>query len=268
MNKIDATFAELRKKHEKAFIPFLTCGYPTLAFTARALSLCQEEKADIVELGIPFSDPLADGPLIQMSSHQALAGGITLRKIFDFTRTVRKKVSVPLVVMGYYNPLYHYGVKNFIRDAKESGIEGLICPDLPVDEAATMVREAKARDFSVIFLATPVTPASRLSVIGRLSSGFIYYVSLTGTTGVRNALASDLSRGIARVRRASKKPVCVGFGISQPVHARRARRYADGVIVGSALIRAIARHKNATQALRSLRGAIKGFSKAVKGKAR
>jgi len=166
--------------------------------------------------------------------------------------------------MGYVNPIYHYGMARFVDRAAAVGAQGLICPDLPADEASVLINAARRRNFSTIFLVTPVTTKERLVSIARVSSGFIYYVSLTGTTGLRAAVAHDLARNIARIRTLTRTPVCAGFGISNPRHAREASRAADGVIVGSALIRAIAAHKNERLSLNAFKRALRSFSRAVK----
>jgi len=243
MNRIDSMFKKLKKERKKAFIVYVTAGYPNLSATARLLPILEKAGADLIELGIPFSDPLADGPTIQKSSHEALLKGANVRSILRLVRESRRKVSVPLVFMTYYNPILKYGLKNFIRDSKKAGVDGVIVPDLPPEEAGELIKSAKKMDFDTIFLAAPTSTKKRLLKIAEKSGGFIYYVTLTGVTGARKSLPSDIVRHVRSLKKITKKPVCVGFGISSPKQARRMSRLADGVIVGSAFIKII--EKNA-----------------------
>ncbi|MEA3305289.1 MAG: tryptophan synthase subunit alpha [Candidatus Omnitrophota bacterium] len=243
MNRIKTTFNKLRKKRKKAFIVYITAGYPALSATERIVPELEKSGVDIVEIGVPFSDPMADGPVIQKSSEKAICNGVTLKKILRSVRNIRKKSDIPIALMSYLNPIYRYGIKKFVADAVKSGVDGVILPDLPPEESGELRRAAKSFDFYVIFLASPTSTPGRIKTIVRHSQGFVYYVSLTGVTGVRDHLAAHISDNIKRIKRFTNKPVCVGFGISNEKQARRLLTVADGVIVGSAVIRVIKKHK-------------------------
>jgi tryptophan synthase alpha chain len=194
--------------------------------------------ADIVELGIPFSDPLADGPTIQAASHRALNNGVHLKEIFRMTERL-KGISTPLVLMTYFNPVLQHGLKSFAEDCCRSGIDGLIIPDLPPEEAGAWIKEARLLNVDTIFLIAPTSPPDRVKLASRYSTGFLYYVSITGVTGTRGRLPDELESAIGQIRRCSQKPVAVGFGISTPEQVKGVSRFADGVIVGSAIVKLI-----------------------------
>jgi tryptophan synthase alpha chain len=237
MNRIEKVFRKLRKDKKKAFIPYIMAGDPTLERTKETVLLCEQCGADIVELGVPFSDPLADGPTIQRAAERALEAGVTLRKVIGLVRQLRLKTQVPLVLMTYYNPVFKYGVEGFVRDAVDAGVDGLIIPDLPPDEAGDLLGCTDPEALAVIFLLAPTSTPQRIKKIAHVSKGFIYYVSMTGITGSRLALDASLQTSIESVRRTTRKPVAVGFGISTPEEAGTVARFADGVIVGSAIVR-------------------------------
>ncbi len=239
MNRIDAKFRELKKAGRKAFIPYITAGDPDMRTTAEVVRALERAGADIVELGIPFSDPMADGPTIQRAIQRSLNGGCTVKKVLTLVKALRKDVKVPLVFMTYFNIVYNYGTGRFLRDAKAAGADGLIVPDLPMEEAGEVSKEAGRAGQAVILLAAPTTPVGRFRKIAACSQGFIYYVSLTGVTGARKALSAELKKNVKKLKRTTKKPICVGFGISAPAQAGDIARAADGVIVGSAIIGAI-----------------------------
>jgi len=236
VSRLDDVFEKVREEKRVALMPFLTAGDPTPEQTERYILEMEKNGADIVELGIPFSDPLADGPTIQRASQRALAGGVTPAGILDFLKGLRRKTSLPVVLMGYYNPIFHYGVSSFVEAAKEAGAEGLIVPDLPPEEAGGLITAARKADLDTIFLLAPTSTPERIQKIAEVSRGFIYYVSLTGVTGARTKLASGIEDSIARIREATTMPVCIGFGISSPEHVEQVRACADGVIVGSAVV--------------------------------
>ena len=239
MSRIDRTFKELKKARKKAFIAFITAGYPSLAATEKLLLSLPSAGVDVIELGIPFSDPLADGPLIQEASRIALQKGTSLRKVLEMVKRARAKVSIPICFMSYYNPIMRMGEDEFIRRACEAGVDGLIVPDFPFEEARSFARRCARAGVDFISFISPTTEPRRAKNICRNAKGFIYYVSLTGVTGLRQRLPPELSRGVSACRRLARVPVCVGFGVSTPEQVRQVRRFSDGVIVGSAIIRKI-----------------------------
>jgi tryptophan synthase alpha chain len=239
MNRIEAKFKELKRKKKTALIPFITVGDPNLK-TTKALVLEMERRgADIIELGVPFSDPVADGPTIQEADIRSLKHKTSLKDALNLVKDLRKKTEVPLVLMTYYNLLYKYGIERFITQAKRSGVDGIIAADLPVEEASELKKHARKNNLDTIFLASPTSPPERLKLIAKETRGFIYYVSLTGVTGARKELAKGLISSLKKLKRLSKKPIAVGFGISKPEHIRKIRRYADGAVVGSAIVSVI-----------------------------
>ncbi len=271
MEKIQRTFNRLRAAKKTALIPFFTGGYPSLSLTGPLLLALQDAGADAIEVGIPFSDPLADGPVIQAASSKALAKQATPKKILKAVASVRNQLRVPVVCLTYWNPVIQFAkggdsasVKAFIQAAHESGFSGVIVPDVPVEEGALLREQAQKERFAAVFLAAPTSPAERLRAIVKASTGFIYYVSVTGTTGVRRQLPVELSQGIRQLKLLTTKPVCVGFGISTPAQARAVARVADGVIVGSALVRTMAQAKNQNEAIRKAASFTRQLNQAVK----
>lgn len=256
MNRIDRTFKDLKARHKKAFIAYITAGDPDLAATGRLVRNMADSGVDIIELGVPFSDPVADGPTIQAASQRALAKGVTLRKILRMAGGLRAKFSVPIVLMTYYNPVLRYGLKKFFASCRSNGVDGVIVPDLPFEESAELVSEARTAGVATIFLVAPTSTPERVKKIARLSRGFIYYVSLTGVTGARRALPDDISSNIRRIRSFAGKPVAVGFGVSSPAQASALAGVADGVIVGSAIVNLVALRKGAA-------GRVSGFAKRI-----
>lgn len=227
--------ANLKKK--KLFCVFLTFGYPNVAATERLILSSEKAGVDIIELGFPFSDPLADGPTIQYSSEQALKKHVRMRDAFALVRRLRQKgCKVPIVFFGYFNPVFSYGCTAFARDARAVGIDGLILPDLPPEEETGFLKECGKQQLSVVQLVAPTTVDARAKMLVQKSQGFIYYVSLRGVTGVRKALPSDIKAHLGKLKKMTSKPVLAGFGISTPEQARAISRMADGVIVGSAVI--------------------------------
>jgi len=239
MNRIDQKFRELKKNKKKAFIAFVTAGDPNLKTTEQLVPAFEKAGADIVELGVPFSDPMADGATIQASSQRALKKGVSLSKILKSVHTIRQKSEVPIALMTYYNPVFHYGEKRFISDAKKAGVDGVIIPDLPPEEAKELIQSAKAYNLATIFFLAPTTTDQRMKRIVRASTGFIYYVSLTGVTGAKTKFASVNEEKIKKAKRLTKTPICVGFGVSTPAQVKAVAKTADGVIVGSAIVKQI-----------------------------
>lgn len=242
MNRIEKMFSRLGKRGDTALIPFITTGDPDIKTTEELVLEMEQQGADLIELGLPFSDPLADGPTIQAASNRALLNAVNAEVLFNMVSRLRAKTDIPLVLMGYCNPLFQYGIERFARDAVEAGIDGTIIPDLPVDEAADWNRAARNEGICNIFLVAPNTPEGRLKKIVKASRGFVYYVSVTGVTGARTELPPELSAGLKHVRDITSRPVAVGFGISEPEQVRMLSKVADGIIVGSAIVRIIQDH--------------------------
>lgn len=237
MNRIEKTFSELELESRTALMPYLPLGFPTTLISQQLIRTVAEAGADVIELGIPFSDPLADGPVIQQATQIALRNGTTLATCLDMVRTARAEgVSIPLVLMGYYNPILRFGIEKFAAQAREAGADGVIVPDLPPEEAVELRQRCDANSLSLIFLAAPTSTNERLRMIADATGGFVYLVSLTGVTGAREALPVELEGFVKRVRAQTAKPLCVGFGISGGESARQIAEFADGVIVGSALV--------------------------------
>ncbi len=236
MSRIARTFARLRTDRRRALVPFLVAGDPDLPTTAQAIDALARAGADLIELGVPFSDPVADGPVNQRASQRALANGVTLASVLELVRRMRGRVDLPVVLLSYYNPILHYGLSRFCTDATASGVDGVVIPDLPADEGDELIAAARPVELDTIFLLAPTSTDSRIRLVAQRSSGFIYCVSVTGVTGVRDPLAEGLSELVTRIRKASMLPVCVGFGVSTPEQARQVAEIADGVIVGSALV--------------------------------
>jgi len=235
MNPIDALFHGLRAGGKKALIPFLTAGDPDLDATALLIRELAKHGASLVEIGFPYSDPLADGPVIQASYTRALDKGVRVDAILKCVRDA--KAVVPLVGMLSYSLVQRRGAATFLQQAQDAGLSGAIIPDLPIEEAASLVASAKERDFKLIHLVTPTTPRERAVEIAKLSTGFLYYVSVTGITGERDRLPESLLRELTWLRGQTDLPICVGFGISKPEQARLLREVVDGIIVGSAFVR-------------------------------
>jgi tryptophan synthase alpha chain len=241
-SRLDATFAQLRARGERALVAYFMAGDPSLADTERLVIEAERRGADVVELGVPFSDPLADGPVIQRAGVRALAAGASLPRVLEMVATLRAKVRVPLVLMTYYNPVLAFGLKGFARTAVDAGADGVIVPDLPHEESEPLRAEAEPAGLDLIHLVAPTSPPARVKAIARVSRGFIYVVSLTGVTGERRELPKDLDGQVRTLRLVTTKPVCVGFGVSTPEQVAAVGRIADGVVVGSAIVRAVEQH--------------------------
>jgi tryptophan synthase alpha chain len=239
-SRIDARFAELKKQGRSAFITFLMAGDPDPSTSLDIIKALPKAGADIVEIGMPFTDPMADGPAIQAAGLRALKAGMTLKKTLAMVREFRKAdAATPLVLMGYYNPIYIHGVDKFLVDAKSAGVDGLIIVDLPPEEDSELCLPAMKAGLNFIRLATPTTDDKRLPAVLANTSGFVYYVSITGITGSASADAGDVGEAVARIKRHTKLPVCVGFGIRTPLAARAIAQTADGAVVGTALVDAL-----------------------------
>jgi tryptophan synthase alpha chain len=237
MNRIDTTFKKLRARNKKAFIPYVMAGDPSLEKTRETVLLFERAGADIVELGVPFSDPLADGPTIQRAAERALDAGVTLRKVIGLVTDIRPACQIPIVLMTYYNPVFKYGVEGFVRDAARAGVDGVIIPDLPPEEAGELLRYSGGAHLATVFLMAPTSTEERIRKIARVSTGFIYYVSMTGITGSKLSLDSSIHESLSAIRGITKKPIAVGFGVSTPEEAKAVSESADGVIIGSAIVK-------------------------------
>jgi tryptophan synthase alpha chain len=244
MNRLESAFA-----NKPIFMPYFPLGYPDLATSVDVIEALAKNGADLIEVGLSFSDPLADGPVIQQATQIALEKGITVKKSLEAVKELRKRgVDIPLILMGYYNPMLAYGLEKFIRDAKEAGADGFIIPDLPMEEAEEFT--SVAGELPLIQMLAPTSPDERMEAIARNAKGFIYLVSVTGVTGERREVSNDLGDLIARVRAHTSAPVCVGFGIGTPEQAQKVGQLADGVIVGSACVKAIGGSENPVEAAR------------------
>jgi len=243
VTRIEKVFKQLKAKGEKALIPFITAGDPDLA-TTRALALEMAARgADILELGVPFSDPLADGPTIQAASLRAMQGGVHLEDVLNLAGDLRAQTQIPLILMGYYNPMLQYGLERTAALAAAKGVDGFIIPDLPPEEAGPWRMAAAKAKIATIFLAAPTSGPERIKTLGRQTKGFLYYVSVTGITGARTELPPDLAASLQEVRALVKCPLAVGFGISSPAQVAALAPYVDGVVVGSAIVQRVARLK-------------------------
>ncbi|MCF1708806.1 tryptophan synthase subunit alpha [Tabrizicola sp. J26] len=250
MTRIDDRFAELKAKGRKAFVAYIMAGDPDLDTSLAVMQGLPGAGVDVIELGMPFTDPMADGPTIQLAGQRALDGGQTLAKTLDMVRTFRKTdQTTPIVMMGYYNPIYSRGVDRFLVEAKEAGIDGLIVVDLPPEEDEELCLPAQKAGLNFIRLATPTTDAKRLPKVLQNTSGFVYYVSITGITGAAAAQAAEVAPEVARIKAATDLPVIVGFGISTPDSAKAIATIADGCVVGSAIVKEIGAGKAPAEVL-------------------
>ena len=262
--RIESAFAAIRAEDRTGFVAFLTVGYPDVDSTLRFVPALVEGGADIIELGIPFSDPLAEGPTIQHSSFHALEQGVTPRLCLDVAWKLREEgVMVPLVPMGYYNPMLAYGLEAFVRDASSAGVDGLIVVDLPPEESRPVREACLASNIRLIYLLAPTSTDERIKLVASMASGFIYCVSVTGVTGARDELAPGLRDFVQRVRSHTHLPIAVGFGISQPKHFQAVGRIADAAVIGSAIIDEIDKVDPSQQAAR-----LKEYAEVVTGQRR
>jgi tryptophan synthase alpha chain len=262
MNRIENAF-----KNKPIFMPYFPLGYPDLDTSIDVIESLAKNGADLIEVGLSFSDPLADGPVIQHATQVALEKGITVKKSLEAVKELRKRgVDIPLVLMGYYNPMLAYGLEKFVRDAVEAGADGFIVPDLPMEEADEFISVVGADGrppLPLIQMLAPTSPNERMKAIARNAKGFIYLVSVTGVTGARTSISEGLGELIARVREHTSAPVCVGFGISTPEQARQVGALADGVIVGSACVKAIGGSEKPVEAAKEFAGS---FHEVLKSK--
>jgi tryptophan synthase alpha chain len=241
MTSVSACFQSLRNSSECALIPFITAGDPDLKTTGEALRVLDQAGADLIELGIPYSDPLADGPTIQAAATRALQRGVNLDDVLAMVKDVAPQVKAPIILFAYYNPILNRGIELFLKQIAEAGVKGLVVPDLPLEEARSLLEPAVEIGIEVVLLVAPTSPKERIEAIAQQSQGFIYLVSVTGVTGMRNQLESRVQDILQQMRTVTDKPIGVGFGISQPEQARTVKNWgADAVIVGSAFVKRLA----------------------------
>lgn len=262
MSRLAERFSTLQKEHSKALVTFITAGDPDLTATEEIIYLLEKAGADIIELGVPFSDPMADGPTIQLSSERALATGTTLHGILEVVAKVRARSQIPIILMGYLNPVHAYGYDSFCRDAAAAGVDGVLLVDMPPEESHELTSPARRYGLDVIFLLTPTSDASRISAVAQLGSGFVYYVTVTGVTGARSSVSVTLAQELSRVKQAISLPVMAGFGISTPAQAAEVGRLADGVVVGSAIVKLFEKH-NGEQLKQQLRSYVSDLKSAL-----
>jgi tryptophan synthase alpha chain len=269
--RIEKKFAELRVRGEAALIPFIVAGDPNLDATRALVFELEARGADLIELGVPFSDPMADGPANQRALARGLASGASLAAILAMVSEVRRESEIPIVLFGYYNPILHYGCERLCADATRAGVDGLLAVDLPPEEASELARPARAHRLDIIYLLAPTTPVERVRTIAHAGSGFLYYVAVTGVTGTRASLAAGLETRVRALRAVTDLPIGVGFGISTPAQAGEVAGYADAVVVGSALS-LIIEHEGTgpglAAAVGDLVGAMKNAMRAARGQAR
>jgi tryptophan synthase alpha chain len=251
MSRIGRRFAQLRAEGRKGFLAFVTAGDPSLERTVEVALELERGGADVLELGVPFSDPLADGPVIQRASERALRRGVRLSGVIEAARQIRQRSELPLVLFSYLNPLLRYGLDRLAGDAREAGLDGVLVSDLPPEEAGEWLAVARERDLDTVFLVAPTSPDERLRSIAEVSRGFVYAVSRTGVTGEKDALSDDARPLVSRLKALTQEPVALGFGISTPEQVRAAAAVADGVVVGSALVRFLEEHPDGDVAERA-----------------
>ena len=242
MSRLQSTFTELKKRGDAALIPFITAGDPAPEATVELIRTLAAAGADVIELGIPFSDPMADGPTIQAASERALAAGTSLASVLRIVTEARRDVQLPLVLMGYYNPVFRYGIERFAVDAVAAGVDGLLLVDLPPEEMEEIRPACAAAGLPLITLMAPTTPPERMARLAATAEGYIYYVSMTGVTGTQAVSPTDIRDSVDQLKQMTQIPVAVGFGITTAADARAVAEFADGVVVGSALVRIIAEY--------------------------
>jgi tryptophan synthase alpha chain len=242
VTRIDRKFAHLKSEGRKGFIPYIAAGDPDLSTTVQLVLALEKAGADVIELGVPFSDPIADGPVIQRATERALKNGVTLHKVLQLGENIRRKSDVPLVLFSYFNPLLNYGLDKLANDAAKMGFDGVLASDLTVEESESYVRVMREAGLNTVFLAAPTSSPDRMKKIAKASNGFLYAVSRTGVTGEQQQLASDLKTFLQTLRSHTDSPIAVGFGISQPEQVRAVWQEADAAIVGSSIVREIEQH--------------------------
>jgi tryptophan synthase alpha chain len=264
MNRIEARFQQLRAEKKKGFVVYIGAGDPNLDRTGELVLAFDKEGIDVVELGVPFSDPLADGLVNQLAAQRGLESGTTPKKVLETIAAVRKQSQVPIVLYIYFNLMHRVGLEHFIRDAAAAGVDGLLTLDLPPEESENYEALMKAAGLSVIYLVAPTTPEARIELIVKRASGFIYYVSREGVTGMQAKVASNINEMTAQIRKHTNLPIAVGFGISNPEQARAVAAHAEAVVVGSAVVNQIAKHGKEPDLIQRVADFVRPIVKAVK----
>jgi len=257
--RLEDKFKELRKNKKKAFIVYIPFGFPSIKATKGICLSLEEAGVDVIELGIPFSDPLADGPIIQQATTAALAKGANTDNFFKELSGLKQSLKIPVVIMSYYNPIFKFGLVRFLKKMKQSGASALINVDMPLEESAKYVKEARKLNIDTIFFVTPVTSAKRIKKIVNQSRGFIYYISVTGITGPKDLEYASLAAGVKSIKRVTKIPVCVGFGIHSREQVAKINTFSDGVIVGSEIVKFIDKHYRDKNFLNKLKNHVKSL---------
>jgi tryptophan synthase alpha chain len=264
MSRIAEKFITLRAKKEKALIIYLTAGDPTLAVTKELILALEAAGADILEIGVPFSDPTADGPVIQAAAQRALKNGTTLAGILEMIGEVRKLSQIPIVLFGYFNPLFAYGVKKFAHDAAKAGVDGVLVVDLPPEEAHELRQYSDAAGIDFISLVAPTTDLKRTQWIADQATGFLYYVSITGITGTAAPKVADIKTAVNKIKKITKLPVAVGFGITNPAQAKEIGKVADGIVIGSAVVKMIDENKGKRDLVKTVADFVRGIKQAMR----
>jgi tryptophan synthase alpha chain len=266
MNRITKRFEDLKGRQESAFIPYITAGDPSLEQTEQIIYALEEAGSDVIELGVPFSDPVGDGPVIQAAALRALERHVNLRQIFTLVKKVRERSEVPLLLFSYFNPIFVFGYARFAEQAAAAGVDGVLCVDLPPEEADDYKAALDEHGVATVFLTAPTTSDERLELVAQQCTGFVYYVSRMGVTGEQAALATDLEEALARIKRHTDKPIAVGFGISTPDQAQKVAGLAEGVVVGSAIVRLIAEAGDSPDTAQRVHDFVKSLADAAKGR--
>ncbi|TMQ25929.1 MAG: tryptophan synthase subunit alpha [Nitrospirae bacterium] len=263
-SKLDHTFATLRQRGEKALIAYVMAGDPSLQDTEQLVVELEQAGADIIELGVPFSDPIADGPVIQQAAERALRSGTSLRTILSMVTRLRARTQIPLILMAYYNNIHAFGPERFCHEAAQAGVDGVIMPDMPPDEAGPLRGPAAAAGLPLIFLLAPTSTEERRTFVARQSQGFVYYVSLTGITGAKLHNMADVAKNVEKIRKVTRVPVAVGFGVATPEDAAKVAAIADGVIVGSAIVKQIAAYGQKPEMVKHVAGFVRSLKAAMR----
>ncbi|MCE3221979.1 MAG: trpA [Nitrospira sp.] len=263
MNRLDQTFSRLREKGEKALITYIMAGDPSLQDTEELVLELERAGADVIELGVPFSDPIADGPVIQKAAERGLRSGTSLRMILESVRHLRGTTQIPIVLMAYYNNIHAFGEAEFCRKAVEAGVDGVIVPDMPPDEGGPLRGPADEAGLHIIFLLAPTSTSARRAYVAKESGGFVYYVSITGITGAKLSDIAGVRANVAKIRKHTKRPVAVGFGVATAEDAARVSKVADGVIVGSAIVHRVGEHGQDGRLIQEVGGFVRSLKAAM-----